>query len=564
MNQVVKVLNLNAIVTTPLMINNRAVGLLDMGSRSSFSASDIRRIENLAGQLALIISNKLTEASLRISQENLSAVIENNNGSIWSVDRNCRILTLNSYFRNDFNEAFGIELEVGSNAIDHLPEELAKIWDERYARVFGGEQFVVEDKYNVKGELRYFEVAMNPIRHGNQVTGASVFASDITEKKRAAQALMMSEERVRAFVGALPDTAFILDKEGRFIEILSNSLGRHTIPKEALLNRLAEEVLPGSTGTAIKEVISETMETGQTQTVVYSYEMGNTPRWFEGRTSLVESPEDDRKLVFWISRDITEQKNAENGLTRTMKELRRSNKELEQFAYVASHDLQEPLRKVKNFTDLFAAHFSDLQDEKAVKYISYITDGASRMQTLISDLLSFSRVATHQKPFEKISMGGILDQVVNNLQLSIEESMAEITHDQLPVVEVDGSQMTQVLFNLVSNAIKFRKEDEPPRIHVGCEENTDNWRFSIKDNGIGLDPAYADKIFEVFQRLHAHAEYPGNGIGLALCKKIVERHEGNIWVEAEQNNGTIFHFTIPKKYEKNVDESIQSHQPVTG
>jgi light-regulated signal transduction histidine kinase (bacteriophytochrome) len=181
------------------------------------------------------------------------------------------------------------------------------------------------------------------------------------------------------------------------------------------------------------------------------------------------------------------------------------------------------------------------------------------MQTLISDLLSFSRVATHQKPFEKISMGRILDQAVDNLQLAIEESQAEITYDQLPVVTVDGSQLTQVLFNLVANAIKFRKEDEPPKIHVGFQELTDNWRFSIKDNGIGIDSAYADKIFVVFQRLHGNTEYAGNGIGLALCKKIVERHEGNIWFESKNNEGTTFHFTIPKKHEKNVTESIQSN-----
>lgn len=239
-------------------------------------------------------------------------------------------------------------------------------------------------------------------------------------------------------------------------------------------------------------------------------------------------------------------KQAEVELKHALLELERSNKELEQFAYVASHDLQEPLRKVKIYTDLFAAHFSDLQDDKSTKYISYITDGTSRMQTLIADLLAFSRVATHHKPFERTSMKRILDQAVAKLQPQIEESLTIITCDELPALVVDDSQMFQVLLNLMVNAIKFRREDENPRIHIGCVEENAHWKISIKDNGIGIEPEYSHKIFEVFQRLHGQTKYPGNGIGLALCKKIVERHKGEIWFESDQNNGTIFHFTIPK------------------
>jgi signal transduction histidine kinase len=224
--------------------------------------------------------------------------------------------------------------------------------------------------------------------------------------------------------------------------------------------------------------------------------------------------------------------------------LARSNADLEQFAYVASHDLQEPLRAVTSYAELLEMKYSDVLDEKAMKYLFHMTSGVTRMQVLINDLLSYSRVGTRGKEFAPTDMGEVLDEALQNLQGAIEESGAKVTHDPLPVVEADAMQMRQLFQNLVGNAIKFRGE-RPPGVHVSAEKQEDAWLFGVRDTGIGIEPKYNERIFEIFQRLHGRTEYEGTGIGLALCRRIVERHGGRIWVESEPGAGTTFYFTIP-------------------
>ncbi len=221
-----------------------------------------------------------------------------------------------------------------------------------------------------------------------------------------------------------------------------------------------------------------------------------------------------------------------------------SNKELQVFAYVASHDLQEPLRMVAGYVQLLARRYKDKLDPDAMDFIGFAVDGVSRMQRLINDLLAYSRVETRQKPFESADLNLVLDHALQNIKVSIEESQAVITHDPLPTLVVDGPQLGQVFQNLLSNAIKFRAQ-APPKIHVSASRVDDQWTFSVIDNGIGIDPQYAERIFVIFQRLHTAAEYPGTGIGLAVCKKIVERHKGRIWVKSAPGEGATFSFTIP-------------------
>jgi signal transduction histidine kinase len=235
---------------------------------------------------------------------------------------------------------------------------------------------------------------------------------------------------------------------------------------------------------------------------------------------------------------------AEEDLARKVEELARSNADLEQFAYVASHDLQEPLRMVAAYTQLLAERYRGKLDENADKFIGYASEGALRMQTLIQDLLAFSRVGRNDIASGRVDCDAAMEEVLKSLGPAIQESGAVVTHGELPAVWADRSQMIQVFQNLVGNAIKFRGK-EPPAISVQAEKAGQHWLFSVSDNGIGIAPEYAENIFVVFQRLHARTEYPGNGIGLAICKKIVERNGGKIWVEAQAGHGSVFKFTMP-------------------
>ena len=234
----------------------------------------------------------------------------------------------------------------------------------------------------------------------------------------------------------------------------------------------------------------------------------------------------------------------EKELKKALKELERSNQELENFAYVASHDLQEPLRMVSSFSQLLERNYKNKLDADADEYIEFIVEGSQRMKYLIDDLLTFSRVSSQAKEFEKVDLENVLDIVLSNLSVSIDESNAYITHDALPTVMADKSQMIQVLQNLIANAIKFRG-DKPPEIHITAHKHGEEWIFAVTDNCIGIDPEYQKQIFEVFKRLHTRDEYPGSGIGLSVTKKIIKQHSGNIWVESELGKGSTFYFTIP-------------------
>jgi PAS domain S-box-containing protein len=245
--------------------------------------------------------------------------------------------------------------------------------------------------------------------------------------------------------------------------------------------------------------------------------------------------------------DITELKKAEEELQKKSAELTRSNLELRHFAYIASHDLQEPLRAISGFTELLAKRYRGKIDERADKYIGFITDGTSRMQQMIQDLLTYSRVETQGHEFERTDSNAVLDQALSNLQVLIEENKAVVTNDPLPEITADRDQITSLFQNLIANAVKFHKPGVIPKIHVSARQDENNWTFSVADNGIGIDQKYEDRLFKIFSRLHTKSEYPGTGIGLAMCKRIVDRHGGTIWLKSAPDAGTTFYFTIPVK-----------------
>lgn len=243
--------------------------------------------------------------------------------------------------------------------------------------------------------------------------------------------------------------------------------------------------------------------------------------------------------------DITSKKKVEMNLKKAISDLETSNKELERFAYVASHDLQEPLRMIGSYTQLLAKRYRGKLDNDADDFINFAVEGANRMRQLINDLLTYSRITSRINPYILVNCNDLMVNVVANLSAQIKASNAVITYNQLPVIFADETQIMQLFQNLISNAIKFRGEYQP-EICISCSSNDIEWIFSVKDNGMGIESIYHDRIFVIFQRLNNRENYPGTGIGLAICKKIVERHGGRIWVESNLNEGAIFYFTISK------------------
>ncbi|TAN58830.1 MAG: PAS domain-containing sensor histidine kinase, partial [Magnetospirillum sp.] len=249
-----------------------------------------------------------------------------------------------------------------------------------------------------------------------------------------------------------------------------------------------------------------------------------------------------------ILRDITERKAAEAELAERSAELERSNAELQQFAYVASHDLQEPLRTVTSFLQLLQRRYGEKLGAEADEYIGFAVDGARRMHRLITDLLVYSRVTTHGDSFLSVDMNTPLSTALTNLSGAIADADAQVGFDPLPTIEVDENQMVSLFQNLIGNAIKYRIEGVAPRIHIGVAAEGDGWIFSVEDNGIGIDAGQYERIFVIFQRLHQRGKYEGTGIGLAVAKKIVERHGGRIWVDSQPGEGSTFRFFLPTRH----------------
>ncbi|MFZ3166538.1 MAG: PAS domain S-box protein, partial [Candidatus Methanoperedens sp.] len=390
-------------------------------------------------------------------------------------------------------------------------------------------------------------LTISPIKDATgKIIGASTIAWDITEQKRIEMALRESEARFRSITKSATDAIISADSDDN---IISWNKGAQTIfgyAEEEALGKSLIMIIPERYRDAHKKGLERVNSTGETRIIGKTVEMVGMRKdgsEFPLELSLSTWKIGTRRLYSGILRDVTGRKQADEKLKQTLAELERSNKDLEQFAYAASHDLQEPLRTVSNFSQLLAKRYKGELDAKADQFIGFIVDGATRMQEMIDNLLAYSRVSTRAKPFEPTNCETLFDQALANVKMAIEESGALVTHKSLPTVMADASQLVQLFQNLLSNAIKFRKEK--PRITVSAVQKGNEWLFSVEDNGIGIAPEFMEHIFKMFQREHPSAEYPGTGVGLAICKKIVERHGGRIWVESQVGKGSTFYFTIP-------------------
>jgi PAS domain S-box-containing protein len=371
---------------------------------------------------------------------------------------------------------------------------------------------------------------------------------DVTESREARRKLGEAEARFRTLVEQVPAVIYIDANDEVSSAIYMSPQVEEVLgytPEEWLEDpELWVKVLhPGDRERVLAED-ARVEETGGPFSAEYRMvTKDGRAVWVRDEAVLVRDEEGDP--IFWqgVFVDITERKEAEERQAELVEELRRSNAELEQFAYVASHDLQEPLRMVASYTQLLARRYKGRLDEDADEFINYAVDGANRMQTLINDLLTYSRVGTRGGDLVPTDTGAAFEAACANLRRAIEESGATITSDELPTVMGDGTQLVQLFQNLLANAIKFRSE-EPVKVHVGAERCEGEWLFSVRDNGIGVEEPYAERIFRIFQRLHGKGEYSGTGIGLAVCKKIVERHGGAMWVESSAGGGATFYFTL--------------------
>jgi PAS domain S-box-containing protein len=397
-----------------------------------------------------------------------------------------------------------------------------------------------------------------PIIEQGELTGVVVTFSDVSERIRAEQSLKSSEERFRVLAETANDAIVSADHQGNIIyfnraaeRIFGYSAAEaYGVPLTMLIPKRFHD--------AHSQGIVRFLATNETRVVGKTVELtgrSKDKKEFPIELSLASWTAGEEKFFTVIIRDITERKQMLDTLAQRADALAHSNQELQQFAYVASHDLQEPLRMITGYTQLLARRYRGKLDQDGDEYINYAVDGAKRMQILINDLLAYSRVGTRANQFALTDCEAILNTTLTNLQVAIQESGATVSHDPLPTVACDAGQIGQLMQNLIGNAIKYRNS-KAPEIRVECRQEDSYWLFSVADNGIGIDPQYAERIFVIFQRLHTREEYPGTGIGLAVCKKIVERHGGRIWVQSELGNGSIFYFTLP------LVESADLQQPV--
>jgi PAS domain S-box-containing protein len=371
--------------------------------------------------------------------------------------------------------------------------------------------------------------------------GFSEFSHDLSASKE-------SEARYRGLLEAAPDAMVVVGQEGEIVLLNLQTEKQFGYRSDELVGQSVKNIIPAGFAERLIADGTRTAAEALAQQIGTGIELqGRRKNGSEFPIEIMLSPLQSAEgvLVTAAIRDITERKRSQERLVKTVAELKRSNDELEHFAYVASHDLQEPLRMVASYTQLLGKRYRGRLDSDADEFIAYAVDGSIRMQQLIKDLLAYSRAGTDGRELVRISSEKALEEALANLRLTIEESGALVSHDSLPYIMTDDNQLAQVFQNLIGNAIKYRSA-EVPRIHVSASTNGGNERvFSVRDNGLGIDPQYFSRIFVLFQRLHGREEFEGTGIGLAICKKILERLGGRIWVESQLNEGSTFHFSLP-------------------
>jgi PAS domain S-box-containing protein len=500
-----------------------------------------------------ITERKRTEKALQKSEALLRIVIDTDPNCIFVKNQAGVYLLANRAIAQLYGttpEAMVGQTDLAFADISQLkPDEAANFLANDRAVIDSGQaKFIPEEPFTLPdGTTRWFQTTKIPLSEGNYPDCMLGIAVDITARKQTKEALARSEKLLASTFDALQDLLIVIDPNLRIV--MSNWKGHTYIPEEErqghpyCYKSLMHRDKPCEPCPAM-----QVFKTGQVQ----EYEDINPVdgRLRNVRIYPVFDADHEVTMVVEHVRDVTDRRQAEEALEHYAIELQRSNEDLQQFAYTISHDLREPLRMVKGYLTLLAQRYRGQLDDKANQFIHFAVDGAERMETLIQDLLKYARVDTQGKALSPTDAEAILTRVLHSLHFKIVEVGAEVTHDPLPTMLADETQLTQVFQNLIGNALKFsERRSNPtsqPQIHISAEAQEETWLFSVADNGIGIAPKHHKRIFGVFQRLHTREEYEGTGIGLAICKKIVERHGGQIWVESELGKGATFYFTIPR------------------
>jgi len=486
------------------------------------------------------------EEALKRSEANLSAIINHTDESFILFDRDLHVLAFNKAALIRSRNIKGGELREGVSMLQLMPEFRHAEFLAYAERAFAGVQIYTQSRYELKdGGFAVYDMLYRPIvSEKGIVDRVCITAADVTDKVIAEQERLEYAERLAHILESMSEAFYIVDADWN-ITYWNKEAERITERKrEELVGKNLWETFPTARDLYYNELI-EARETGRPHRFeVFS---SSTQRWYE----LSVFPSKEELCVYF--KDIAYRKRAEaelrelnHSLEKRAAELARSNADLEQFAYVASHDLQEPLRMVSSFMQLLEKRYMEKLDGDARQYIAFAVDGAERMKKLILDLLEYSRLSTNPEPFTEVPLEQLLARQVETYAEQVREAGGQMDVGPMPVVLGNKSQLGQLFQNLLGNALKYRGQ-APPHIVVRCSDEGERWHFTVSDNGIGIDPRYFEKIFVIFQRLHSRSEYSGTGIGLAICKSIVERHGGRIWVESQPGQGCTFHFTLKKQ-----------------
>ena len=472
------------------------------------------------------------EADLRISEEkhrHLASFPQLNPNPVMETDSSGKIIYFNPAIEKIL-EGYGM---AKNDASVFLPDDFKDILRELKKKPESALQREVVIQDRVFSLTVHFALQFNVVR---------IYAHDVTARKQVEAEILRAKEEWERTFDSVPDLIAILDREHRIVRANRAMAARIGTSAEKCAGLKCFTCVHGTSAPPVVCPHVLSMADGREHSVELREDK------LGGDFLVTTTPLFDEKGRMsgsvHVARDITERKKVEEERERLLEELKRSNMELEQFAYIASHDLQEPLRTISSYVQLISRRYTDRLDGDAAEFMNYVVSGTGHMQTLLNDLLAYSRVGAASGNFKLTNLDAALSRATDNLKIAIEGSNAVIEHKSLPTVYADEVQMVQLFQNLIGNAIKFQC-DKPPCIQVSADLVNNEWVFRVSDNGIGIDPRYFGRIFHIFRRLHSRGKYDGTGIGLAVCKKIVERHGGRIWVESEPGKGSTFYFTIP-------------------